>query len=145
MKQNELVHDDVVLSKIYLIRGMKVMLDADLAELYGVETSQLKRSVRRNAVRFPNDFMFELTDNELENLRCQTGTSSWGGTRYSPMAFTENGVAMLSSILNSERAIVVNIQIIRIFTKMRDILSSTKTSCSSLSSWSRKYPSMTPT
>ena len=99
------------------------MLDEDLAELYEVETKQLKRQVRRNIDRFPEeDFMFELTRDELENLRSQIGTSSWGGSRYMPMAFTEQGVAMLFSVLNSARAIKVNIQIIRIFTRMREML-----------------------
>ena len=99
------------------------MLDSDLAELYDVETKQLKRAVRRNIKRFPEDFMFELLDTEFLNLRSQFGTSNWGGIRYVPMAFTEQGVAMLSSVLSSERAITVNILIIRIFTKMRAILS----------------------
>jgi len=89
------------------------MLDRDLAELYEVETSQLKRSVRRNVERFPKDFMFDLTKDEWSELRCQFGTSSWGGVRYKPMAFTEQGVAMLSSVLKSDRAVEVNIQIIR--------------------------------
>lgn len=100
------------------------MLDRDLADLYGVETKQLKRSVKRNSERFPNDFMFELTNKEWENLRCQFGTSSWGGIRYPPMAFTEQGIAMLSSVLNSKLAINVNIRIIRIFSKMRMFLTS---------------------
>jgi phage regulator Rha-like protein len=122
--KNELiVPDEMLMSKIYYIRGYKVMLDEDLAELYEVETKQLKRQVRRNIDRFPEeDFMFELTRDELENLRSQIGTSSWGGSRYMPMAFTEQGVAMLSSVLNSARAIKVNIQIIRIFTRMREML-----------------------
>lgn len=111
--------DEVVINKIYMVRDVKVMLDNDLAELYGVETKQLKRSVRRNRLRFPADFMFELTSGESENLRCQIGTSSWGGGRYSPMAFTEQGVAMLSSVLHSRRAIMVNIQVIRVFTRLR--------------------------
>jgi hypothetical protein len=98
------------------------MLDMDLAELYGVETKQLKRAVRRNIERFPEDFIFELDKGELEILRSQIGTSSWGGVRYSPMAFTEQGVAMLSSVLNSKRAIQVNIHIIRVFTRMREML-----------------------
>jgi phage regulator Rha-like protein len=98
------------------------MLDRDLAELYGAETGQLKRAVRRNIDRFPEDFMFELSDEEHENLRCQFGTSSWGGTRYKPMAFTEQGVAMLSSVLNSKRAIQVNIQIMRAFNRLRTML-----------------------
>jgi len=96
------------------------MLDKDLAERYGVETKQLKRQVKRNINRFPKDFMFELTTREFENLRSQIGTSSWGGTRGMPMAFTEQGVAMLSSILNSTTAIEVNIRIKRVFTKMRE-------------------------
>ena len=114
--------DEVVINKIYLIRGQKVMLDEDLAELYQVETKRLKESVRRNNDRFPEDFMFELTKDEFENLRSQIATSKRGGTRYMPMAFTEQGVAMLSSVLNSSTAIKVNIQIIRIFTKMREML-----------------------
>jgi phage regulator Rha-like protein len=113
---------ETIISKIHLIRGMKVMLDADLAELYGVETKQLKRAVRRNIDRFPSDFMFDLTRDEFTNLRSHIGTSSWGGERYVPMSFTEQGVAMLSSVLNSKRAIQVNIQIIRTFTKLRHAL-----------------------
>ncbi|MEO6733312.1 MAG: ORF6N domain-containing protein [Ferruginibacter sp.] len=109
------VLEEKVINKIYLIRENKVMLDFDLAELYVVETKQLKRQVKRNQERFPKDFMFELTKKEFENLRSQSGTSSWGGTRYMPMAFTEQGVAMLSSVLNSPTAIEVNIQIIRVF------------------------------
>ena len=115
-----LVAEQKILNKIYAIRGEKVMLDQDLAEMYGVETKQLKRQVKRNIERFPKDFMFELTAKEFENLRSQIGTSSWGGTRYMPMAFTEQGVAMLSSVLNSKTAIEVNIRIIRVFTKMRE-------------------------
>ena len=117
-----ILSEEAVISKIYLIRGQKVMLDADLAELYEVETKQLKRAVKRNIERFPDDFMFELTDKELKNLRSQIGTSSWGGVRYTPLAFTEQGVSMLSSVLNSKTAIKVNIQIIRIFTKMCEML-----------------------
>jgi hypothetical protein len=117
-----LVPEEVLISKIFHIRGHNVMLDEDLADLYDVETKQLKRQVRRNIDRFPEDFMFELTKEEFENLRSQIGTSSWGGVRYMPMAFTEQGVAMLSSVLNSARAIKVNIQIIRIFTRMREML-----------------------
>lgn len=122
MNKALIITDEKILNKIYLIRGKKVMLDRDLAELYGVETKQLKRAVRRNINRFPDDFMFELTQGELQNLRSQIGTSSWGGIRYSPMAFTEQGVAMLSSVLNSETAIEVNILIIRIFSRMREVL-----------------------
>ena len=97
------IPNEIITNKIYFIRGEKIMLDSDLATLYGVETKQLKRQVRRNIDRFPADFMFELTKEELENLRSQFGTSSWGGTRYFPMAFTEQGVAMLSSVLKSKR------------------------------------------
>lgn len=122
-KKNESsIPDEIVMGKIYNIRENKVMLDLDLAELYEVETKYLKRQVKRNIDRFPEDFMFELNKEEFENLRCQIGTSSWGGSRYMPMAFTEQGVAMLSSVLNSARAIKVNIQIIRIFTRMREVL-----------------------
>jgi hypothetical protein len=95
-------------------------------ELKEIEAKQLKRAVRRNLLRFPDDFMFELEKEELINLRSQFGTSSWGGTRYSPMVFTEQGVAMLSSVLNSERAIAVNIQIIRVFTRIRELVSEHK-------------------
>jgi len=116
------ISDELIMSKIYLIRGKKVMLDMDLAELYSVETKQLKRAVRRNIERFPEDFMYELTLHEFEFLRCQFGTSSWESIRYAPMAFTEHGVIMVASILNSERAIAVNIQIIRIYNKMREFL-----------------------
>ena len=117
---------EVIMSKIYVIRGQKVMLDRDLSELYQVETKQLKRQVRRNMNRFPEDFMFELTKEEFEILRSQIDTSSWGGTRYEPMAFTEQGVSMLSSVLNSQVAIDVNIQIIRTFTKMREMILTSK-------------------
>jgi ORF6N domain len=118
--------DEIIHSKIYFFRGQKVMLDRDLAELYGVETKVLKQAVKRNLERFPDDFMFELNLKEFENLRSQIVTSSWGGTRYLPMAFTEQGVAMLSSVLSSKQAIEVNIRIIRIFTKMREVLSAHK-------------------
>jgi len=120
------VSDDAVTSKIYLIRGQKVMLDMDLSALYGVETRHLKRQVKRNIERFPEDFMFALAPQEFENLRRQTGTSSWGGVRYAPMAFTEQGVAMLSSVLGSKQAISVNIQVIRVFSKMRQLLITSK-------------------
>ena len=116
------VAEEAIIRKIYLIRGQKVMIDRDLAELYAVETKQLKRQVRRNIDRFPDDFMFELSDEEFQEWRSQFGTSRWGGSRFLPMAFTEQGVAMLSSVLNSERAIKVNIQIIRIFLRMRELL-----------------------
>ncbi|MBI9039712.1 MAG: ORF6N domain-containing protein [Bacteroidales bacterium] len=114
--------DEVVMSNIYIFRDTKVMLDKDLAELYGVLTGNLNKAVKRNIKRFPEDFMFQLTNEEFENLKFQIGISSWGGTRKSPYAFTEQGVAMLSGILNSDRAIKVNIQIMRIFTKFRQML-----------------------
>ncbi|MFH0843725.1 MAG: ORF6N domain-containing protein [Bacteroidota bacterium] len=113
-------------SLIYEIRGYKVMLDSDLAILYGVETKRLKEQVRRNIDRFPGDFMFVLNSEELNNLRSQIATSSWGGSRYGHMAFTEQGVAMLSSVLSSKRAIAVNIRIIRVFVKMRMLMDSQK-------------------
>lgn len=121
-----IIPNEIILSKIVLFREQKIILDADLAALYQVETKQLKRQVRRNSERFPPDFMFELTNEEMEILTRQIGTSrsNWGGTRYQPMAFTEQGVAMLSSVLNSPTAIQVNIQIIRIFTQMREMLTS---------------------
>lgn len=122
MSKEITIPEQIISSKIHLIRGQKVMLDRDLAELYAVETKQLKRQVRRNSERFPDDFMFELDDQEFNDLRSQFGTSSWGGTRYAPMAFTEQGVAMLSSVLGSPTAIKVNIQIIRVFTKIREVL-----------------------
>jgi hypothetical protein len=109
----------IIQSKIYEIRGIRVLLDFDLAEMYQVETKNLKRAVRRNIERFPEDFMFELTENENEDLRCNFGTSSWGGSRYPPFAFSEQGVAQLSSVLNSPLAIQVNISIIRAFVTLR--------------------------
>jgi hypothetical protein len=116
------IPDELVMNKIYLIRGHKVMLDRDLAELYQVETRYLNKAVSRNIKRFPSDFMFQLSDEEFKNLMFQFGTSSWGGTRKTPAVFTELGVAMLSGILNSDRAIDVNIQIMRIFTRIRQML-----------------------
>lgn len=109
----------IIQNKIFEIRGMRVMLDFDLAELYQVETKNLKRAVKRNIERFPDDFMFELTADEWEILRCNFGTSNWGGTRYMPFAFTEQGIAQLSSVLNSPLAIQVNISIIRAFVTLR--------------------------
>lgn len=120
------ISEEVITSKIYLIREKKIMLDRDLAVLYQVETRALKQQVRRNIDRFPEDFMFELTKDEVDNLRSQNVTSSWGGQRYLPFAFTEQGVAMLSSVLNSDIAIKANIQIIRTFTKIREMISTHK-------------------
>jgi len=121
---NILIPDKVIFSKILIIRNKQVILDKDLAVFYQVETKQLKRSVRRNIDRFPDDFMFELTLEEFQYLRSQFGTSSWGGSRYVPLAFTEYGIVMLASILQSQRAIAVNIQIVRVFLKMREVLNS---------------------
>jgi hypothetical protein len=120
--------DDVVLTKIYLIRDHKVMIDKDLAELYGIETKRLKEAVRRNRKRFPEDFMFEMSKEELENWRTQFATSNSErmGLRYPPYCFTEQGVTMLSCVLNSERAIHVNIQIVRVFSRMRELLITNK-------------------
>ena len=138
MEQAGIVPSERIAEKIHVIRGRKVMLDRDLADLYGVPTKILNRAVRRNIVRFPADFMFQLTSEEMKNwksqivisnfgedwpnLKSQIGTSSWGGMRKLPLAFTEQGVAMLSGVLNSPRAIAVNIQIIRTFTKLRELL-----------------------
>ncbi len=115
-----LVAEQKILNRIYVIRGEKVMLDRDLAEMYGVETRVLNQSIKRNLNRFPKDFMFQLSEKEFKNLISQNVTSSWGGTRKLPNAFTEQGVAMLSSILNSDTAIEVNIRIIRVFTRLRE-------------------------
>jgi phage regulator Rha-like protein len=134
-----IIPDELVMNKIYLIRGQKVMLDRDLAELYGVETKQLKRQVKRNQDRFPEDFMFELSLEEQNNLRSQFGTSSWGGVRYFPMAFTEQGVSMLSGVLKSETAIRVHIQIIRVFAKMRELLLTHKDILLKLEKIERKF------
>ena len=122
----KLVPIESIISKIVFLRNEKVILDRDLAELYGVETKQLKRAVRRNINRFPKDFMFELSKKEFDDLRYHFGTSSWGGTRYTPMAFTEQGVAMLSSVLNSQHAIKVNIAIMRAFVHLRKMIASHK-------------------
>jgi hypothetical protein len=123
IKESEsLVPVEIIQNKIYLIRGLKVMLDQDLAELYAVPTKRFNEQIKRNIKRFPADFMFQLNEEELSNLRSQIATSSWGGRRYLPYAFTELGVAMLSSVLNSERAIEVNIQIMRVFTKLREMI-----------------------
>jgi hypothetical protein len=114
--------DEEIISKIYFIRDKKIILDKDLAELYDVTTGNLNKAVKRNLKRFPEDFMFQLTEAEFKNLIFQSGISSWGGTRKMPYGFTEQGVAMLSGVLNSDRAIEVNIRIIRIFTKLREML-----------------------
>ena len=123
-KNNLMLPDERILDKIYLIRDNKVMLDRDLAQLYEVETRRLKEQVKRNITRFPKDFMFELTKEELDKWRKQYGQSNKEimGLRIPPFAFTEHGVVMLASVLNSERAVQVNIQIVRVFNRMREML-----------------------
>lgn len=122
-----LVLNDVLASKIYLIRGNKVMLSSDLAKLYGVPVGRLNEAIKRNTERFPTDFMFQLSKDEAQNLKSQIAISSWGGVRRArPYAFTEQGVAMLSSVLKSKRAIYVNIQIMRAFVQLRQVLSTHK-------------------
>ncbi len=120
----ELMPSEMIERKIFMIRGQKVMLDSDLAELYHVETKILNKAVKRNEQRFPKDFMLRLTEEEAESLRFQFGTSKSGrgGRRYLPYVFTEQGVAMLSSVLNNEHAILVNVAIMRAFVKLREVL-----------------------
>lgn len=131
-----------ILAAIHLIRGEKVMLDSDLAALYGVETGALVRAVKRNLARFPADFMFQLNEAEWADLRSQSGiSSSWGGRRYAPFAFTEKGVAMLSSVLRSERAIQVNITIMRAFTQLRRMLATHADLARKLEALEKKYDS----
>jgi hypothetical protein len=139
-KDVALVPAERIERSILLIRGHKVILDTDLAALYGVETGQLVRAVKRNLSRFPHDFMFQLSKDEFENLRCHFGTSSqWGGRRYPPYAFTEQGVAMLSSILKSRRAVQVNIEIMRTFVRLRRILASNADLARKLDELENKY------
>ena len=127
---------------IVVLRGHKVMLDADLAELYEVETKALVRAVKRNSARFPVDFVFQLSADEFENMRCQFGTSSfWGGRRYLPYAFTEQGVAMLSGVLRSPRAVAVNVEIMRTFVRLREMLRSNAELARKLAALERKYDS----
>jgi len=122
MSDNLLIPEEVITDKIHIIRGQKVMLDKDLATLYGVETRVLNQAVKRNIGRFPKDFMFEVSKEEFDNLISQIVTSSWGGNRKLPFAFTEHGVMMLSSVLKSDKAIQTNIQIMRTFTKVKQML-----------------------
>jgi len=129
-----------IVSKIYIIRGQKVMLDSDLAELYGVRTKVFKRAVKRNIKRFPKDFMLQLTKTELDSLRCQIGTLKRGEhSKYLPYAFTEHGVAMLSSILSSNKAVEINIMIIRAFIKIRELLSTHKKLAMKIAQLETKY------
>lgn len=136
---------EIIHNKIYEIRGFRVMLDFDLAELYEIETKVLKQSIKRNIIRFPKDFMFELTENEWLNLRSQFVTSSWGGTRYLPFAFTEQGVAMLSSVLRSPKAIEVNISIMRAFVQMRYFLLENKSILQSIEELKKKIEALEET
>ena len=134
-----MVPDERIMQLIRLIRGQKVILDADLARLYEVETKVLVQAVKRNIRRFPEDFMFQLSKEEFDNLRSQSVTSSWGGRRYPPYAFTEQGVAMLSSVLHSNRAITVNIAIMRAFVQLREIISSNAKLARRLEDLEQKY------
>lgn len=135
-----LISQETVESKILFLRNEKIMLDSDLALLYNVETKQLKRAVNRNLERFPDDFMFKLTGEEYKVLRCQFGTLKRGRhAKYLPYAFSEQGIAMLSSVLNSKRAILVNIQIIRTFTKLRKLLLSHEDLKRAVISMEKKY------
>ncbi|MEI8373790.1 MAG: ORF6N domain-containing protein [Planctomycetota bacterium] len=125
---------------ILLVREHKVMLDSDLASLYEVETKVLVRAVKRNLDRFPEDFMFQLSKEEFDDLRCHFGTSSaWGGRRYAPYAFTEQGVAMLSSVLRSPRAVAVNVEIMRAFVRLRQMLASNADLARKLDTLEKKY------
>ena len=126
MVENSLVPVERIERVILVLRGHKVILDKDLAALYGVTTGNLNKAVARNIDRFPDDFMFQLSPDEMENLIFHSGTSSWGGTRKPPRAFTEQGVAMLSSVLRSQRAVQVNIEIMRAFVRLREMIASNK-------------------
>jgi hypothetical protein len=135
------VPTEVIEQKILLIQGEKVILDKDLAALYGVTTKSLNQAVNRNIERFPKDFMIQLTNEEFKNLKFHFGTSSWGGTRKPPRAFTEQGVAMLSSVLRSKRAIEVNIMIVRTFVKLRKMIATHKDLARKLAELEKKYDS----
>jgi hypothetical protein len=139
MSKNPIVPAESIENCIYFLRGQRVLLDDDLAMLYGVETKILNQAVKRNSQRFPANFMFQLTTREFENLRSQFVTSRWGGRRYSPNAFTEQGVAMLSSVLHSKRAIQVNIEIMRAFVRLRQMLASNTGLARKLAALEKKY------
>ena len=139
MSKAVIVSQKNIAERIFYIRGHKVMLDRDLAQLYGVLTKNLNKAVTRNLDRFPGDFMFQLTREELENLKFHFGTSSWGGVRKLPRAFTEQGVAMLSSVLKSKRAAHVNIEIMRAFVGLRYILASHRELARKLDELEKKY------
>lgn len=135
----ELIPTEVIEQKIFLIGGEKVMLDRDLAVLYGVKTFNLNKAVARNFDRFPSDFMFRLTEREFKNLIFHFGISRWGGTRKRPLVFTEHGILMLSSVLRSKRAAQVNIQIMRAFVKLRKMIASNATLRRKIEAMERKY------
>ena len=136
---SDLVSAEVIARKIFIIRGKRVMLDSDLAVLYGVKTGRLNEQVKRNIKRFPGDFSFKLTKDEALDLKSHFATSSWGGVRKFPRVFTQEGVAMLSSVLNSERAIMVNIQIMRAFAQLRRMLLSHRELKRKIEEMERKY------
>jgi hypothetical protein len=139
-RDSSLIPPERIEHAILLLRGQKVMIDADLAALYDVETGQLVRAVRRNADRFPNDFAFPLTQKEFTNLKCQSGISSlWGGRRTPPWAFTEQGVAMHSSVLHSKRAVQVNVEIMRAFVRLRELLAAHSDLARRLDELEKKY------
>ena len=138
-KKNIVISERIIKS-ILMIRGEKVMMDSDLADLYEVETKVLTQAVKRNLDRFPKDFMFQMTKSEFDDLRSQNVTSrSWGGRRYPPYVFTEQGVAMLSSVLRSDKAVQVNIEIMRTFVKMRNLLASNKELARKINNLEKKY------
>ncbi|GBR74708.1 DNA-binding protein [Candidatus Termititenax aidoneus] len=138
-RTTNIVLKEIIENKILFIRGKKVMLDRDLAGLYGVLNKNLNKAVKRNIRRFPEDFMFQLSRVEFANLKFQFGTSSWGGVRKLPYVFTEHGILMLSSVLNSERAVNVNIQIMRTFTKLREVVLSHKNLQRKIIEMEKKY------
>jgi phage regulator Rha-like protein len=138
-KNKSLVPEDRIEQIILIIRNQKVILDSDLAALYGVETKNLNKAISRNKTRFPEDFMFQLTKDEVENLRFQFGTSSYGGRRYLPYAFTEHGALMAANVLNSPQAITMSVAIIRTFIKLRQILSLNKDLAHRLDELEKKY------
>ncbi|MDT3739049.1 MAG: ORF6N domain-containing protein [Candidatus Kapabacteria bacterium] len=124
--ENDLLKEENIASKIFVLRGKRVMLDSDLAEIYNVETKMLNRAVKRNQKRFPNDFMFQLSNEEWDNLKFQNGTSSWGGRRTLPFAFTEHGTIMLATVLNSQRAIDASILVVQAFVRLYEFVTLSK-------------------
>lgn len=137
-EKKPLIVGESIETKILIIRGQRIMLDADLAELYGVETSALNRAVKRNIERFPEDFMFQLSAEEFADLKCQFGISSWGGRRKLPYAFTEHGAIMAASVLNSPRAIEISVHVVRAFNRLREMVSGHKELAQKLNQLERK-------